>query len=386
MIICIMSDFIIIYRMVDISMKKNIVAIDLFSGCGGTSSGLSKAGIDVRVAVEINGVAIETYQSNLESHVIHKDISKVKKNELLNKVNLKDDEALLLVACPPCQGFSSIGNGDENDLRNQLVFQFVRLVRQLKPSYLLMENVAGMSRGKGKKIFKEVLSQLDSLGYVVKFDILNSADYGVPQMRKRLVLHGVRKGIYRTMKRKNIELELPKPTHINPDAKNNPKNLPNWNTAETVFGLPQIEAGEKYESEDIFNHFANGLSDFNKKKMDYIRKNGGSRDCLPEELVLECHKKKTGHNDVYGIIDINKPAPTMTGGCMSYTKGRFGHPFENRALSAREAARIQSFEDDFKFIGTNSDIALQIGNAVPVKLAEASGKYFQELNKKLCEK
>ena len=367
-------------------MKKKIVAIDLFSGCGGTSSGLQKAGIEVRVAVEINETAIKTYKNNLPAHVIHKDITTVKRRELLEILNLKDNEELLLVACPPCQGFSSIGNGDETDVRNQLVYQFVRLARQLKPSYILMENVSGMSKGKGKKIFKEVLEQFDKIGYVVKSDILNSADYGVPQMRKRLVLHGVRKGIYRRMKREKLELELPSPTHINPAIETNPRRLPEWKTAKVVFNLPPISAGEKYESDKIFNHFANGLSELNIRKMEYIRENGGSRYCLPEKWVLECHKNKEGHGDVYGIIDIDKPAPTMTSGCMSYTKGRFGHPTENRAISAREAARIQSFDDHFEFFGTNSEIALQIGNAVPVKLAEASGRYFQELNQKLFEK
>lgn len=365
--------------------KKKIVAIDLFSGCGGTSSGLIKAGIDVRAAVEINKVATKTYTKNISAHVIEEDIVNVSGSELLDKIKLKRNEELLLVACPPCQGFSSIGNGTEDDERNQLVYQFVRLVKELRPAYVLMENVSGMSKGKGKKIFKDVLKKFDLLNYEIDYDILNSADFGVPQMRKRLVLHGVRRDIYGKMVAKEIELELPKPTNINPSAKENPEELPVWETAGSVFNLPRLSAGEKHQSETVFNHYANGLSDINKERIRHIRRNGGSRDCLPDRLVLNCHRGKQGHGDVYGIIDVNRPAPTMTGGCMSYTKGRFGHPVEDRAISAREAARIQSFDDEFIFEGTNGEIALQIGNAVPVKLAKASGDYFQWLNKKLNE-
>ncbi len=357
------------------------MAVDLFSGSGGTSAGLVNAGIEVKVAIEINKTAVKTYGRNLNAHIIEKDIQEVTGKEILNKVERKMNEDLLLVACPPCQGFSSIGNGTASDIRNQLVFQFVRLVSELKPEYLLMENVSGMARGKGKNIFAEVLKQLDDLGYQTEYNILNAADYGVPQTRKRLVLHGIRNDIHKKMVEKGIDIELPKQTNINPSIEENPLGLPLWRTTQDVFNLPELKAGEKYEGPGVYNHFANGLSDVNRKKIRYIRAHGGSRSCLPEHMVLKCHKDKNGHGDVYGIIDLLKPAPTMTGGCMSYTKGRFGHPRDDRAISAREAARIQSFDDDFIFEGTNGEIALQIGNAVPVKLAEASGKYFVKVNK-----
>jgi len=123
------------------------------------------------------------------------------------------------------------------------------------------------------------------------------------------------------------------------------------------------------------------MSDINLRRIRYIREHGGTRTCLPDTLSLPCHKNSSGHTDVYGIMDMTKPAPTITGGCMHYSKGRFGHPFQDRAISAREAARLQSFDDDYKFSGNNTHVALQIGNAVPVKLAEASGLYFSNLFK-----
>ncbi|HET1965101.1 TPA: DNA cytosine methyltransferase, partial [Streptococcus pneumoniae] len=112
--------------------------------------------------------------------------------------------------------------------------------------------------------------------------------------------------------------------------------------------------------------------------------NGGSRTSLPKSLELNCHKNRLGHSDVYGILDINKPSITITGGCMSYSKGRFGHPTQNRALSAREAARLQSFDDDYIFVGNRGQLAKQIGNAVPVKLAQASGNYFMSVYREIA--
>ena len=144
-------------------------------------------------------------------------------------------------------------------------------------------------------------------------------------------------------------------------------------------GLPALKAGERYSDDKIKNHACANLSEKNLRRMKIIRANGGSRLALPPELVLNCHKTYSGHNDVYGIMDPDKPAPTMTGGCLSYSKGRFGHPFEDRAISVREAARIQTFPDDYVFGENLTKAALEIGNAVPIKLVEASGKVFYDI-------
>lgn len=359
--------------------QKKLYAIDLFSGCGGVTSGLKKAGIDVRAAVEINDIAVETYkENNSEVAVIRKDIRDVSGDELKKIAQISEREMLLLVACPPCQGFSTIRRGGENDERNQLVFEYLRLVKEIKPEFILMENVAGMSKGKGKKTFQKAYKELETY-YECIYDILNAADYGVPQTRRRLVLHGIRKDIFETWKDKGLKVDLPKQTHINPSHKQENCELHEWKKANVILGLPVIQAGETCVQDNVYNHVSNRMAEINIKRIQYIRKHGGNRICLPEELALSCHKGKSGHTDVYGIMDMNKPSPTITGGCMHYSKGRFGHPYQDRALSAREAARLQSFDDSYIFHGNNSQIALQIGNAVPVELAKASGVYFAKL-------
>ncbi len=359
--------------------QKKLYAIDLFSGCGGVTSGLKKAGIEVRAAVEINEIAVKTYlENNKEVAILQKDIRNVNGDELRRAAGISEDNRLLLVACPPCQGFSAIRHGGENDKRNQLVFEYIRLVKELNPDFILMENVAGMSRGKGKETFRKAYDEFDKL-YKCKYDILNAADYGVPQTRRRLVLHGIRRDIYELWKDKGVEIQLPAPTHVNPSKKNKDCKLPVWKKADVILGLPEIVAGGVCTENGIYNHVCNGMSDTNIKRIKYIREHGGDRTCLPKDLSLECHKDRSGHTDVYGIMDINKPSPTITGGCMHYSKGRYGHPYQNRALSAREAARLQSFDDDYIFFGNNAQIALQIGNAVPVELAKASGLYFGDI-------
>lgn len=352
----------------------NLVAIDLFSGAGGTTAGLKKAGVKVKLAVELDEVAVQTYKNNNpEVEVFCEDIREIPSSILTKKLMRQPEDKLLLVACPPCQGFSSIRKNGFNDERNQLIFEFVRCVNDLNPEFLLMENVAGMTRGIGKEIFAKFKNEI-SKKYEIVYDVLNSADYGVPQSRKRLVLHGVRKDISKKLERKKRNLSLPTPTHCQDGER-----LPLWLSADVILGLPAIEAGMEYEGEGVYNHITNNLSDLNIQRMRYIREHGGSRKALPENLSLNCHKNTSGHGDVYGILDITKPAITITGGCMTFSKGRFGHPFQDRALSAREAARLQSFDDDYIFSGNKGDLAKQIGNAVPVNLARASGNYFSDL-------
>lgn len=354
---------------------KKLVAIDLFSGAGGTTAGLKKAGVDVRAAVEINSIAAKTYLlNNPEVTIFEKDIKEIKAEELARELGKLDNQSLILVACPPCQGFSSIGTHNKYDIRNQLIFEYERLIQELNPEFLLMENVAGMSRGIGKEIFKQFRESI-SEKYEIVYDILNAADYGVPQTRKRLVVHGIRKDILSKVNQKtNFKISLPIQTH---SEEGKTKAL--WVNSEVILDLPPIKAGEEYKGDGVYNHISNNLSDINIRRIQHIRKHGGDRTSLPDHLVLECHKRSSGHKDVYGVLDSSKPAITITGGCMSYSKGRFGHPTQDRALSAREAARLQSFDDEYIFIGNKTQLATQIGNAVPVKLAEASGKYFIKL-------
>lgn len=370
-----------------------IKAIDLFSGCGGVSCGLTRAGFKVKAAVEIDVEAAHTYSAYppLEDvKVTIGDICNLSGKEILRTAGIKQDELYLLAGCPPCQNFSMQNPKNKKKTkaeRKKLLFEYLRIVKEIYPPFILMENVPGIATDFNAAILNEFIRKLENKRgkvaerYIIRRDILNAADYGVPQFRKRFVLHGIRADIYKELQSCGFDFQLPAPTHSN-----NPNDalLP-WVTVQQAIGdLPEIKAGECYSGDLlIYNHRCADLSDENLKKIQYIREHGGSRDCLPESMTLPCHKKKDakgkkyrGHKDVYGIMDPNKPSPTMTGGCLFYTKGRYGHYSQDRAISIREAARFQTFPDEFKFSDSLATAALQIGNAVPVKLVEASASEF----------
>ena len=393
-----------------------VKAIDLFSGCGGVSCGLTHTGFEVVAAVEIDPAAVRTYKnyhkfSNV--NMIEKDICELTGQDILTAGGIGKNDLYLLAGCPPCQNFSFQNRENKNkseDERKKLLFQFQKIILEMLPPFVLMENVPGIV-SKSKKVDendipqvsnKEILdafisglsndSRPENERYYVISDVLNAANYGVPQLRKRYVLHAVRIDIYKILKEKGIIFELPKPSH----NENGDNGLEKWSTVRDVIeDLPPIEQGKIYTDpkKKIHNHRCARLSDINLKRMELIRNNGGLRTCLPEDLILDCHKKTredgtvyNGHKDVYGIMEYDKPSPTITGGCLCYTKGRFGHPTQNRAISVREAARLQTFPDDFIFEDLVTSAGLQIGNAVPVKLVEASGReftrYFNALNEK----
>ena len=350
-----------------------IKAIDLFSGGGGVSIGLTRAGFKLSCALEIDDAAVKAYKGYhllKDVNVIQDDICNISGETLLKAAGIERNELYLLAGCPPCQKFSMqnrIHNLDEGKINEvkKLLMQFKRIIQEVFPPFVLMENVPGIKSSYGGKILNEFLA-----------DLVNAADYGVPQTRKRFVLHAVRRDIFRIMCDLDLKLTLPLETHSQDGANGKKK----WVTVrETFQGLPALKAGERYSDDKIKNHACANLSEKNLRRMKIIRANGGSRLALPPELVLNCHKTYSGHNDVYGIMDPDKPAPTMTGGCLSYSKGRFGHPFEDRAISVREAARIQTFPDDYVFGENLTKAALEIGNAVPVKLVEASGKVFYDI-------
>jgi len=374
---------------------KKIKAIDLFSGCGGVSCGLTHAGFDVRCAVENDKDAVNIYKGYMplqNSTVIDRDIRTVSGKEILHSGKIERDELYLLAGCPPCQNFSfqnRYGKNKGKEERQELLFHFLRLIKELFPPFILMENVPGIKSKLNKDILDEFLEKLENKNgdnrsrYHVVFDVLNAADYGVPQSRKRFVLHAIRYDLYKLLLENGIEFVLPRATH-NKMAEG---GLKAWVTvAETIMDLPPIKQGELFQSEKILNHKAAGLSDINIKRIQEIRKAGGCRKFLPDNLKLKCHNNGyTGHQDVYGIMRLDSSAPTMTGGCLSYSKGRFGHPTQDRAISIREAARIQTFPDDFKFSDSVTKSSLQIGNAVPVKLVEASGQKIMEYIKLLTK-
>ena len=348
-------------------------AIDLFCGAGGLSTGLKKSGFRLCLGVDIDEKALKTYKCNLKrTKVLKEDIKKVTGEKITELTGIKRRDNFLLAGCPPCQGFSSLGKRDANDEKNELVYEYIRIIKELEPSFILMENVPGMSTGVGKKIFKNVVKELEE-NYHVEYATLNAADFGVPQIRKRLVLHGIRNDVYDNLGLdKEKQKILPKPTH----SKEKKKGYRKWVTVrKAIFDLPILGAGESYDDNIIKNHKARSLSETNIERLQEIRLHGGNREMISEELQLECHKKENvSYTDTYGIIDPDKPAPTITSGCTIISKGRYCHPTQNRGLSIREAARLQSFDDKFEFQGNMGEMSLQIGNAVPPKLAQASGK------------
>lgn len=374
--------------MVVFDMRIKYEAVDLFSGCGGVSCGLSLAGFKVKSAVEIEKHAVDTYlgyEPLSKVNVLNEDICELDGVKILKAAKIKEDDIYLFAGCPPCQNFSRQNPQNRNkteEERKKLLFEFLRIIEEITPPFILMENVPGIKSKFNVSILTEFFIRMQRK-YVINEDILNAADYGVPQVRKRFVLHAVRKDISDELTRYGFEFGLPKATY----SKIGENGLNKWRTVKEAIGdLPQIKAGETFKNDDnVLNHKCADLSETNLKRIKAIRKNGGSRMGLPKDLVLDCHKKEdidgnmfSGHGDVYGIMDPDKPAPTLTGGCLCYSKGRYGHYSQDRAISIREAARLQTFPDDFMFSDSLMNSALQIGNAVPIDLVKASGEVFRE--------
>ena len=317
-------------------------------------------------------------------NVLNEDICNLSGEQILKAAKINRDDIYLFAGCPPCQNFSRqnpLNKNKTDEERKKLLFEFLRLIEEILPPFILMENVPGIKTDFNKAILSEFLQRLKK-HYYVREDVLNAADYGVPQARKRFVLHAVRNDINQELQNYGFTFDLPEATH----DKKGRNGLKKWKTVKEAIGdLPAIKAGEEYRDDGkLHNHKCAGLSDKNLKRIKAIRKNGGSRSGLPKDLVLDCHKRKdkngnvfSGHGDVYGIMDPDKPAPTITGGCLCYSKGRYGHYSQDRAISIREAARLQTFPDDFIFSNSLTDSALQIGNAVPIDLVKASGEIFK---------
>ncbi|MCA1292219.1 DNA cytosine methyltransferase [Paenibacillus sp. alder61] len=322
-------------------MNKNFTAIDLFAGCGGLSEGLRQAGFNVIAAVEINKYAAETYAANhKETLVFDEDIRKFNLkqiNEMLNGETL-----YLLAGCPPCQGFSSMRrlNRKEpvDDPRNDLILEYLRFVKELMPLTLMMENVPSIIN---YDLFKYVVKELKARGYNIDFEVVNVSKYGVPQRRKRFVMVGSRIG----------------------EIKVSPGN-DERRTVRDVIG--DLESA--YNSSDPVHRIFPKHNTRIEELISKIPKNGGSRTDLPEEFVLECHKRENvGFRDVYGRLRWDDVSSTITGGCLNPSKGRFLHPEENRCISAREASLLQTFPSDYIFPLhiPKASLALMIGNALP---------------------
>lgn len=314
--------------------------IDLFCGAGGLSLGFDKAGFENIFSVEFNADFAKTYKRNFPTHnLIIDDIRNIDNNMISKLVRGCDVD--VIIGGPPCQGFSlagNIGRSFIDDERNRLFKEFVRFVACVQPKMFVMENVAAMATHLKGKTIKTIVEAFETAGcgYKVKYAVLNSANYGVAQERRRIVIVGIRSGI-------NSEFSYPE------------KLEKIYTIKDVIDDLPKLKSGE---TSDIPNHVAMKHSAQMLEKMGYV-KDGGNRMDIPEEL-----RPKSGDVRKYIRYDSTKPSVCVTGDMR-----KIFHYEQNRALTARELARIQSFPDDFIFEGTSIQIQQQIGNAVPPKLA-----------------
>ena len=338
--------------------SKNIKAVDLFCGAGGLTLGLEKAGINVMMGVDIDPACEYPFQANNKAKFLKKSVEDVTAEELLEAYG--DAEITLLAGCAPCQPFSTykLGKSDETDKRWNLLWQFERMVKETEPDLITMENVPKLAH---QKVFENFVKSLKELDYHVSFKIVNCADYGVAQQRNRLVLLASKFG----------PISFIAPTVSKYKYKT---------VRQVISKLPELGAGESNDKDPLHN--SSGLSELNLARIRCSKPGRTWRD-WPEELIADCHKRKTGKSfpSVYGRMEWDAPAPTMTTQFYGFGNGRFGHPEQDRAISLREGAIIQSFPKSYKFTPKGKPINRRtvgrlIGNAVPVKLGQAIGKSF----------
>jgi DNA (cytosine-5)-methyltransferase 1 len=317
-------------------------AIDLFCGCGGLTAGLKQAGFRVVGALDVDPLAIESFRANhRRTRIWERDICKVTASEMMRELDLEPGELDLLAGCPPCQGFSSLrtlnGSRAVRDHNKDLVFEFLRFVRVLRPKAVMMENVPGLA---SDRRLAEFSRSLRSLGYVTHHKVLDAADYGVPQRRRRLILLAGRAG--------TIPFGRVAPNRSS--VRDAIKDLPRPGRS----GDPLHDVPESRDPEIA-------------RLIALIPRDGGSRADLGEEWQLPCHQKTAGFWDIYGRMAWDNVAPTITGGCVNPSKGRFLHPRQNRCITLREAALLQAFPRGYRLSLRRGkfEAARLIGNALP---------------------
>lgn len=338
--------------------KKLYTAVESFAGAGGLSLGLQKAGFDVRFAFDNNEYAVQSYNGYIPGdHCKVADVRELTGSQVMERLGIGRGELDLFAGGPPCQGFSRQKRGAHNgDNRNNLVLEYARIVNELQPRTFLLENVDMLGLKRGAEFLRKVEEILS--GYTLYPHFYNSADYRVAQTRTRFITVGVRKDIETPFK---IPAGIPRSERKT--------------VGEIIGDLPQPPA-DYTPHPTIFNHQEAKITELNKLRFSYVPQGGGWKD-IPFDLRLKCHQvvntSKGGWPDVYGRLESGGQCPTITGGFDSISRGRYGHPTQDRALTAREAALLQGFPMDFEFKGNRGEVRKQIGNAVPPPLAEAIG-------------
>lgn len=351
------------------------VVVDLFSGAGGASLGFEALDrFNVRGAVDVDETVCEVYRENLDTEPLNGDLLELEFGDVRQHFGISKDEVDVLVGCPPCQNFSSLRDTTpwpEGEPKDELLVAFVDLILEASPKVVLFENVPGILNTDGGQYINWFRTWMKKAGYGVAMDVVNTADYGVPQARERTIafcVHGAR----------DDQVAIPDPTHASrEEAKENGK-LP-WKTVEDAIGdLPPLGPGERCD--EIDGHRARNHQSSTLKLIRAIPPDGGSRKDLPEDLELDCHKRLGDNSavNVYGRMAWEEPAPTLTTRCTTPSCGRFLHPEQNRAITPREAARLMTFPDIFQLPKKNKYAEQLIGNAVPPLLIQTLVDRFFE--------
>lgn len=330
--------------------------VDLYCGAGGLSVGLREAGLTPVFAADAWDVAVRTYRRNLGDHAVCADVGELSAPDVLRAAGVAPGELALVCGGPPCQGFSVQRRGAPSDPRNDQVVRFVELATALGPQVILMENVPGLLGRRGRGAFAAAEQRLTAAGYGVHTQVLEAADYGVPSHRRRAIVVGIRGG---------RDWQWPLISH--PEGRR-------VTVRQAVAGLPTPPEDHRPHPQ-FANHVRVRISELNRRRIAHVPAGGGRLD-IPEELQLPCHRNAGTHRhlDVFGRLEWDRPGPTITAVFDSFSRGRFAHPEEDRAITGREGARLQSFPDEFVFEGAKKEVARQIGNAVPPRLARALGE------------
>jgi DNA (cytosine-5)-methyltransferase 1 len=332
---------------------------DFFCGCGGTSAGLSQAGMEIAFGLDFEPEASATFRANFPAaHFLEADISAIEVESVIELID-PSRRPILLSACAPCQPYSSFVGSRRRDPRRSLLLRLTPIIDKLRPEFVFVENVPGLKMSHANaSTFKRFCKALRTRGYEVASEVVDCHRYGVPQRRRRLVILASRLG----------PIQIPVPSH-GPG----PDEIPPTTVWEWIGHLPPLEAGEEHP--EVPNHLASAVTTRNLERL-RATPPGGNRFDWPDSMQLECHRNHDGHCDVYGRMHADGLAPVLTTKCTSISNGRFGHPYEDRPISVREAACLQTFPEDFFFEGGIKSATRQVGNAVPVMLAKRMGEAF----------
>lgn len=331
-------------------------AIESFCGAGGTALGLREAGFDIKLAFDNDPMPVETYRYNLGSHCRVMDAGRVKGEDLLSLAGLKRGQLDLFSGGPPCQGFSKQRRGAAflQDPRNRLVLDFARLVSEIHPRAFLFENVAIFGQKRGLPLIEEIGDMLAD--YSITCLQVCGSDFGLAQTRGRFLMIGIRGD----------------QADATPVLDTSDKVV----TVRDVIGDLPPPPDDCSEHPRFYNHQKCRITALNEERFSHVPQGGGWQD-IPWDLRLPCHQvadvRSGGWSDVYGRLSWDGRCPTITVGFDSFTRGRYGHPEQHRAITPREAARLQGFPDDFRFLGNRTHVRTQVGNAVPPPLAKAAG-------------